>query len=302
MKILMIGATGFVGSSLVARLAAAGHDLLVATRRRERARHLIVLPTVRVVEADIHDEATLEQLMQGQDAVINLVGILKGGTGKPYGAGFVRAHVELPTKIVHAMQRCGVRRLLHMSALHAGADAPSGYLRSKAAGEKVLLAKRAALDVTVFRPSVIFGRGDAFLTLFAQLQAIAPFVPLACPDAQFQPVWVEDVTRVMAASLADAASVGKSYDLCGPTVYRLRQLVAYAGRLAGHARPILGLSNGFSMLQAWAMEFVPGGPMTRDNVRSMQLPSICASACGLPFGVAATPLEAIAPSYLAVPA
>ncbi|MDO8932798.1 MAG: complex I NDUFA9 subunit family protein [Rhodocyclaceae bacterium] len=302
MNILLIGGSGFVGSSLAARLVADGHRVLVPTRRPDRARHLLVLPTTEVVAADVHDAATLGRLMHGQDVVINLVGILKGGEGSPYGAGFARAHVELPRKIAHAAQEAGVARLLHMSALRADGRAPSGYLRSKAAGEAAAFAVPPPVAVTVFRPSVIFGRNDSFLTLFARLQKIAPFVPLACPDARFQPVWVEDVVAAFAASITCSASFGKAYDLCGPTVYSLRELVAYAGRVAGHPRAILGLPDALSLLQAWAMEFVPGGPMTRDNVRSMQLPSVCESGCGLPFGLQATPLEAVAPAYLSAAA
>lgn len=298
MNLLLIGGSGFVGSSLAARLVDAGHRVCIPTRRYERARHLSLLPTAEIVVADVYDEAALAQLLQGQDAVVNLVGVLKGGEGHPYGAGFARAHVELPKKIVRAMQRAGVRRLLHMSALRADARAPSGYLRSKAAGEAAVMAASTALAVTTFRPSVIFGRGDAFLTLFAKLQNIAPVLPLACPDARFQPVWVEDVSACFVASLDEPASHGKTYDLCGPDVYHLHELVRYAGSLSGHPRPIVGLSQGLSYLQAWVMELLPGGPMTRDNVRSMQLPSICADGCRLPFGIPATPLDVVAPSYL----
>ncbi len=298
MNILLIGGTGFLGSHLAAVLTAAGHRLTLPTRRRERAKHLALLPTAEVVEADVHDPATLARLCQGRDAVFNLVGILKGGEGTPYGAGFARAHVELPQKIAAACGVAGVPRLVHVSALKAAADAPSGYLRSKAAGEAVIRTAQPGVAVTIVRPSVIFGRGDSFLTLFADLLKMAPLVPLACPEARFQPVWVGDVARVLAACLERPESRGQTYDLCGPRVYRLRELVAYAGRVSGHPRPILGLPDFASWLQAWAMEFVPNGPMTRDNVRSMRVPSVCDAGCTLPFGIEATPLEAVVPGYL----
>lgn len=302
MNLLLIGGTGFLGSHLAAVLAAAGHRLTLPTRRRERAKQLALLPTAEVIEADVHDPAVLARLCRGQDAVFSLVGVLKGGEGEPYGAGFARAHVELPRKIAEACGTAGVPRLIHVSALKAAADAPSGYLRSKAAGEAALLAAQPEVAVTLVRPSVIFGRGDSFLTLFAGLLKMAPVVPLACPQARFQPVWVGDVTAVLAACLERPESRGAAYDLCGPRTYSLKELVAYAGRVSGHPRPILGLPDFVSWLQAWAMEFVPGGPMTRDNVRSMRVPSICEAGCPLPFGLQPTSLEAVAPGYLAPPA
>lgn len=288
-NILLIGGTGFLGGALARRLASADFCLTLPTRRPERVRHLAVLPTARIVQADVYDAATLEQLMVGQDAVISLVGILKGN--------FQRTHAELPGRIARAAAAAGVPRLLHISALAAAPDAPSHYLRSKAAGEAAL--KAAFPEATIFQPSVIFGRGDAFLTLFARLLKIAPLLPLACPDARFQPVWLEDVVTALCTSLDHPESRGQTYPLCGPRAYTLRELVAYAGQVSGHPRPILGLPFALSILQAFFMEFLPNGPMTRDNVWSMEVPNVCPAGCTLPFGLKATPLEAVAPGYLA---
>jgi NADH dehydrogenase len=296
----VIGGTGFLGTAIVRELArrpaSADYCFTLPTRRRERAKHLLVLPTVRVVDADVHDAAALDRLMAGQHAVISLVGILKGGEGKPYGKGFARAHVELPQKIAAAAKAAGVRRVLHVSALKAAAEAPSGYLCSKAAGEAAL--RDAGLDLTLFRPSVIFGPGDSFLTLFAQMAKIAPFFPLAGAEARFQPVWVEDVAAAVADSLQRADSIGAAYDLGGPTQYSLRQLVSYAAAISGHPRVVIGLPHAIAWLQAWAMEFIPNGPMTRDNIRSMRVASVCDTGCTLPFGRVPTPLEMVAPTYL----
>ncbi|RTL51355.1 MAG: complex I NDUFA9 subunit family protein [Rhodocyclaceae bacterium] len=294
MNILLLGGSGFVGSHLARRLSAAGHGVTIPTRRPVRARELSVNPMVNVVAADIHDDKQLARLMAGRDAVINLVGILRGD--------FQRVHVALPRRIALAARAAAVPRLLHMSALGAANDAPSHYLRSKAAGEAALrnVAEGAAsgLAVTVFRPSVIFGDGDNFLNLFARLLRVAPVLPLACPDARFQPVWVEDVAAAFADSLCRSESHGRHYDLGGPHGYTLRQLVAYVGQVCGHPRPIIGLSPGLSYLQALLMECLPGGPMTRDNVASMKQDNLCPAGTVFPFGIAPTALEAVAPGYL----
>lgn len=292
-KVCVIGGSGFVGRHIVHLLAAEKIQVRVPTRRRERVKdELILLPTVDVLDADVHDPATLDRLVQGADAVINLVGILH----EERRGDFHRVHTELPAKIMEACRRNGVKRYLHMSALNADTAAPSAYLRSKGEAEK--LVRASGLDWTLFRPSLIFGRGDTFLNLFARLLRFLPVVLLACPNARFQPVWVEDVARAFFHSLRDRRTVGQSYDLCGPGVYTLRELVACVGRITGHNRPIVGLSDRLSYLQAAAMEWLPVKLMTRDNYYSMQVDSVC--RCGFPevFGVHPTALEAVAPAYL----
>ncbi|HEX5394672.1 MAG TPA: complex I NDUFA9 subunit family protein [Rhodocyclaceae bacterium] len=294
MNVLILGGSGFVGSHLTRLLMPDCHGVTIPCRRRERVRELMVNATTSIVQADIHDDATLARLMHGKDVVINLVGILHGD--------FKRAHVELPRRVASAALKAGVPRLLHMSALGAAPDAPSQYLRSKAAGEaairSVVDAAGNGLNVTIFRPSVIFGDRDSFLNLFGRLQAVAPVLPLACPNAQFQPVWVDDVARAFMASLRRSESYGHAYDLCGPRIYTLRELVAYVGELTGHRRSIIGLPDRLSYLQALVMEWLPGAPMTRDNYYSMQKPNVCAAGCTFPFGITPTVLEAIAPGYL----
>lgn len=298
-RICLIGGAGFIGRHVAELLAAQQHFLVIPTRRRERAkRHLITLPTVDLLEGDVHDDATLDRLLGRCDAVINFVGVLHSKSGRPFGPGFARAHVELPKRIVAACERQGVRRVIHMSALGASAAAPSEYLRSKAQGEGVMLAAARAdkLDVTLFRPSVVFGPDDEFLNLFAKLQKMFLVMPLGMKDAMFQPVYVEDVARAIVASLADESSHGAIYELAGPKVYTLEELVRYAGVLSGHPRPIIGLPRPLANLQAALLEWLPGTPLSRDNLRSLEVD--CVSNAPFPFGMRPTPLESVAPDYL----
>jgi NADH dehydrogenase len=294
--VCVIGGSGFVGSHVVQQLAARGIRVTVPTRRRERAKALIVLPTVDVVNADVHDPATLDRLVAGTDAVISLAGILhEGRTGE-----FARVHTELPRKIVDACRERGVRRLLHVSALMAAHDAPSEYLRSKAGGEQqIRVAQASGMRTTIFRPSVIFGREDRFLNLFARLARALPVIALACPKARFQPVYVEDVARAMVESLELSRTYDESFDLCGPTVYTLRELMEYVCKLLQMERPVVPLNDEISYLQAWLMEWLPVKLMSRDNYYSMKVDSVCDCAFPEVFGFRPSPLEAVVPLYLA---
>ena len=298
-KICILGGTGFVGRRLAARLCAAGHDIVMLTRHRERYRDLLVLPTARMVEGDVHDPEFLINQFEGRDTVINLVGILNEN-GRD-GRGFARAHAQLPEKIVEACRQTGVTRLLHMSALHAAVNAPSHYLRTKALGEDAVhRAGGPDFHVTRFRPSVIFGPGDDFLNRFAGLLRLTPGVfPLACPAARFQPVYVEDVVRAFVASLDNHMTFGNRYDLCGPKVYTLREIVEYVAQLIGKRVRVIGLNDTLSYLQAALLEFVPGKPFSLDNYRSLQIDSVCAQGFPAVFGITPASLEEIAPGYLA---
>jgi uncharacterized protein YbjT (DUF2867 family) len=302
-SVLVIGGSGFIGRHLCAALAAHAVKVTVPTRRRERAKHLILLPTVDVIETDIFAPGVLQRLAAGKQAVFNLAGILHGRRGRQdergpndYGPEFARLHVELPQAIIAACRGAGVKRLLHISALGASPGAPSEYLRSKAIGEQAVLAAED-LEVTVFRPSVVFGPEDRFLNTFAKLARFLPVLAVACPAARFQPVYVGDVAHAMLYALDEAHSHGKAYGLCGPGVYTLRQLVEYVCAVIHRRRLLIGLSERLSYLQARLMEWSPGPLMTRDNYYSMQVPSVCDGP--FPFGIEPQALETIAPAYLA---
>ena len=301
--VLAVGGSGFIGRHLVASLAAAGIRVTVPSRRRERAKHLILLPTVDVVEADIMAPGVLQRLCAGKQVVYNLVGILHSRRGRrdergpnDYGPDFARVHVELPQAIVAACRTMGVRRLLHVSALGASPAGPSEYLRSKGIGEQAVLAAED-LDVTVFRPSVVFGPEDTFLNRFASMIRLLPVMAVPCPEAKFQPVYVGDVARALHFALEEPEARGKAYELCGPRVYTMKQLVESVCAMTGRHRLIIGLPDRLSYLQAWMLEHLPGKLMTRDNYRSMQVANT--SDAPFPFHLQPQALEAVAPAYLA---
>jgi uncharacterized protein YbjT (DUF2867 family) len=304
-KILVLGGTGFVGRHVCEKLAQLHWRVSVPTRHESHARDIQMLPTLDVVPVNVHNEAALTRLVAGHDAVVNLVAILHGKQ-----EAFHKAHVALPQKLARACAATGVRRMVHVSAL--GADmrnpdgAPSMYLRSKGHGEMAL--HRAGLDLTMLRPSVMFGAEDKFLNTFAQLQKIFPVIPLASSHAVFQPVWVQDVAQAIVNSLQDSyahASIGQTFEACGPDIFTLKQLVQLAGSFSGinhgRGRLVLGLPDVLGRLQARLMELAPGEPlMSRDNLASMTLPNIASG--NLPgleaLGIRPASLEAIAPTYL----
>ena len=299
-KVLLLGGSGFVGTYIANRLSQRGIEVTVPTRRRERTKALIMQPGIEMPEANIHCQETLIELMRGHDAVINLVGILHSRDVQlPFSQDFARAHVELPKKIIAACEATGVRRLLHMSALKADPKAPSEYLCSKGDGEALVMAAKDQLDITVFRPSVIFGLGDSFLTMFAKVLKKLPFFPLGFGHARFQPVWVADVADAFVDSLSDSRTFGQAYDLVGPKVYTLRELVEYTAELCRSDARIISLSEGWAYLQAGLMWLAPQPLMSPDNLRSMQVDSVCEPGCNPPAHWKPTALEAIAPSYIA---
>jgi uncharacterized protein YbjT (DUF2867 family) len=295
-RVCLIGGTGFVGQHLATELSRRGYSLKVLTRRRERHRELLVFPRLELVQANVHDVRTLDAQLKGCDAIVNTIGILN-----PTGAdGFSKVHAELPAKIVDACARQGVSRLIHVSALGAAEDAPSEYLRTKWQGEQVLRdTARNPAKTTVLRPSVIFGPGDGLFGRFAKLLPMVPLVfPLACAQTRFQPVYVGDVVDAICTALVSRTTWGGTYDLAGPHVYTLRELVEYTAELIGVRRRIVPLPPRLAELQARVLERLPGKLLTRDNLRSLSIDSVTSHNGLFELGISPTGIDAVVPGYL----
>lgn len=308
-KIALLGGTGFVGKHLIARLAQQKWQILALTRRREEHRELLVLPTLKMVSINPYDQAQLNAQLAGCDVVINLVGILNE-TGSN-GEGFRKAHFELPQKIGAACQANNIKRLLHVSALHADAkQGKSHYLRTKGEAEDFLHAQ-SNLHVTSFRPSVIFGEDDNFFNQFALMLKVSPIVAVVpCPQTRFAPVWVNDVVSAMLQSIDDPKHFGQRYNLCGPSVYTHEALWKYTAKLLGMKRRFMLLSDKQSQMLAKVMESwvgqitsfilgLQGKPFSSDNYQSLQKDSICPENHFSAFGITPRSIETELPRYLA---
>lgn len=291
-KIVVLGGTGFIGSHLVTALVAKGCAVTVLSRNREKRRDLLVLPSVKLLSTDVYDRAALVQRFGGHDAVINLVGILNE-TGD---ARFSRAHADLTASVIAACREAGVARLLQMSSLNAGNHA-SSYLKTR--GEAETLVKNSGLDWTIFRPSIVYGRGDGLISRFHSLLKLSPLLPLARPKAKIAPVYVGDVVQAFTRCVDDSATCGHLCELYGPEVYTLARIARLIRDAAHLHRVVLPLPDALGWLQARACDFIPGKPFSSDNFKSLKLDSVGSRDGLADLGITPRRFEILLPELLA---
>lgn len=294
MNIVLVGGSGFLGRYLVQELSSCEHRCLVLTRNAARRREFGLYRGAELKTADVHDAEVLSAAFTGADAVISMAGILN--ESRFSGAGFEKVHLELAGKILQACKHAGVTRLLHISALNAG-KGKSHYLRSKGKAEELLL-REAGIETTILQPSVIFGPGDSFFNRFAGLLKLAPILPLACASSRMQPVYAGDVAKVVARSLESASTAGESYELGGPTVYTLRELVKFTADTVGKKTWVMSQPDIVSRIQGVLMGLLPGKPFSTDNYLSLQIDNVCEHNALPDFGISPVSIEAIVPDYL----
>ncbi len=294
LNVCILGGSGFVGHSIIAKLSPKVKHITVLTRRLETNRDLLVIPNISVIEVNLFKENSLNKHFEQADIVINLIGIINENLTK--NATFRKIHVDLTQKVLSACANTNVQRLLHMSALNANASSGNSiYLRTKGEAENMAHTfTNAGLTVTSFRPSVIFGENDNFLNRFSSMLNVYPFIPLACPKSKFSPVYVGDVADAFINAITDTGTQGKRIELVGPKSYNLLDLVLYVKRLKKSSKWIMPLPNGLSKVMASILQYMPGKPFTPDNYKSLQIDSM-----GSPDTVACkTSIESIVPAYI----
>jgi uncharacterized protein YbjT (DUF2867 family) len=297
-RIAVLGGSGFIGRYVVKRLAAQGAVVVVGCRHAEEAKFLQPMGNVgqiAVVTLSIGDEALLPAFLAGNDALINCVGILYERGAQSFN---LVPHAG-PARLARLAREAGIERFVHLSALGADPRSPSTYARSKAEGEQAV--RDAFPTAAILRPSVVFGPEDQFFNRLAAMAMISPVLPLiGGGQARFQPVYVGDVAEAAVRCLTDPVAAGRIYELGGPKIYTLRELVELLLGEIRRRRLLVDLPFGLAELQARLLSILPNPPLTPDQVELLKRDNIVsAGAMTLEtLGITPTALEAILPTYL----
>jgi len=293
----VFGGSGFIGRYIVKRLAQRGFVVRVAVRDPEAARFLMTAGAVGQVVplfASVENAPTVRRAVEDASIVVNLVGIL----AETRRGEFERVHAEGAGLIAQLSATAGVARLLHVSAIGADPSSPSHYASSKAAGEQAVRTGFPA--AVILRPSIVFGPEDRFFNRFGTLAQLAPVMPVICGNTRMQPVYVGDVADAAMAALGRPDAAGALYELGGPRVWTFRELLAYVVQQTGRHRRLVTMPMPLARLQASLMEWLPGKPLTRDQLLMLSRDNVVAP--GVPgladLGLVPTPVELVVPLYL----
>jgi NADH dehydrogenase len=296
--VVVFGGTGFLGRQLVHRLAAEGVFVRVAARHPDGARSALPaadLDQVTFFRADVRDQASVAAAIAGADAVVNAVSayVEKGGLT------FETVHVQGAEMVAREAGRLGVARLVLVSGIGADPQSRSLYIRSRGRGE--LAVQQAFQDATIVRPSAMFGPGDALFGTLADLARLLPVLPLiGGGHTRLQPVYVEDVAEAVTRILADPETVGRTYELAGPEVYTLRDLVRFTLRVIGKRRWLMPVPFAVAEIQARLFEFLPSPPLTTGQVDLLKADSVASGALpGLrELDILPKAVEEVVPTYI----
>jgi len=294
-SVTIVGGAGFIGRDVVRRLAAGGAVIAVASPRAVSAGFLRPMGDVgqiAAIDADILEEAPLAQLIEGRDAVICAAGTMTG-------RHFDRVHHRGPALLARLAAGAGVKRFIHISAIAADAHSPSAYARSKAAGETAV--RDVFPGATIIRPSFVFGPEDELFNRFAAMARMAPALPLiGGGGTRFQPVFVGDVAQAIVATLDRPTTAGEVFELGGPEILTFRQMMELLLKEIRRPRLLVPVPTGVAALAALAGELLPEPPLTRDQVRLLQIDNVVTP--GMPglaaLGIVPTALELVLPTYL----
>jgi len=294
----VLGGSGFIGRYVVKRLAARGEVIAVGCRNAEAAKYLKPMGDVGQIvplNVGIGDEALLPAFLEGNDSLINSVGILRESGAQT----FELVHHTGPARLARFAREAGVERFVHISAIGADPRSSSDYARTKAAGEQAV--RDAFPTVTILRPSVVFGPEDQFFNRFAAMATISPMLPLiGGGETRFQPVYVGDVADAVVECLENQATAGRVYELGGPKIYSFREVLELVLAEIRRKRRFVDLPFGLAAFQAKLMSILPNPPLTPDQVELLKSDNIVSSGALTlaSLGITPTPTEVVLPTYL----